>query len=710
MLGTSGTGYRTTDLDAGREAASLARALEIAANCVDRPVSAVEVLRVAEIEACAPTPRAWYEAAASAARALSLQPDTRRATARELLELGARPTLGRGLGGEWLLIRGRRGRRLVVTITDSHGERTRRMTPAALDQLTGGASPWIGFEPLLALDPIVGFSGKPKVERIWKRLRAFVRLERRELWIVLVYAVVIGGMTLATPIAVQALVNTIAFGSVLQPLVVLSLMLLAGLSFSALLQVLETFVVEVIQRRVFVRVAEDFGRRLPSVDPSVHDSRYLPEVVNRFFEVLTVQKSASTLLLEGLSLALQAAIGLLLLAFYHPLLLAFGGVLVVLLALVVWAGRGATHTAAMESKAKYATAAWLEDVARLPTLFRGARGSQHAAQRTEMLCRDYLAARRSHYRILLRQISGGLGLQVLAMVSLLGVGGWLVIERQLTLGQLVAAELVISAVAAGFAKLGKQLEKAYDIAIGVEKLGQVVDLPSERRGGEAPESAGPARLAMRGVSIKRGGRSVLAGADLEVAPGDRVLLRGPAASGKSTLLDTLGGLGAVDDGAVLIDGLDLRRADLGLVRDQVVLVRDTEIISGSVIDNLRAAAGKIDEARARASLVQVGLEDAIDGLPEGLGTELVPSGAPLSGSQARRLVLARALAAKPRALLLDGALDGLRLSQARLEALLEQVLGPDAPWTAIVVSDDPQVAQWCDREIRIEDRSLEEVQ
>ncbi|MCA9654808.1 MAG: ABC transporter ATP-binding protein, partial [Myxococcales bacterium] len=500
MLEATGTGYRSTDLHVGREAALLARALEIAAARVERPVSAVDAMRATEAELWGAQGRPWMEAAGQAARALSLRPHPREASARELLELGDGPALGRGRRGQWLLVHGRRGRRLRVTIIDAHGEHTRLLRPVRLSTLADDG-PWLAFEPLLALEPIAAEGPRPSAARIWARLRSFVRLERRELWVVVVYALVIGGLTLATPIAVQALVNTIAFGAVLQPLVVLSLLLLAGLGFSALLQVLEAYVVEVIQRRAFVRVAEDFGRRLPAVAPAVHGQRYLPELVNRFFDVLTVQKAAATLLLDGLSLALQAAMGLLLLSLYHPLLLVFGAVLVLLLGAVIWAGRGAADTAAQESKAKYATAAWLEGVARVPSLFRGARAAEHAAERTEMLCRDYLSARRRHYRILLRQIAGGVGLQVLAMVTLLGVGGWLVMERQLTLGQLVAAELVIGAVANGFAKLGKHLEKAYDLAVGVDKIGAVVDLPLERRGGEAPEPAGPAGLVLRSATV-----------------------------------------------------------------------------------------------------------------------------------------------------------------------------------------------------------------
>ena len=343
------------------------------------------------------------------------------------------------------------------------------MTPAQLREYAGD-QPWLHLQPLLALDPI-GVGRRPVLKnRPWLRLRAFFGLERRELWIVVIYALVLGSVSLAVPVAAQSLVNTVAFGSVLQPLVALTILLLGVLTFAGVLGVLETYVVEVLQRRVFVRVADDFGRRIPSVRADVLDKKFGPELVNRFFDVLTIQKSLSGLLLDGLTIALQTIIGMILLGFYHPLLLAFDVVLVVLLSLVLVLGRGAVATGLKESSAKYKTAAWLEDVSRASHLFRGVKAQQYAAQRTEMLCRDYLSARKRHFRILLRQITGGFGLQIVAMVALLGVGGWLVIDRQLTLGQLVAAELVIASIGASFVKLGKNLEKLYDLNVGVMKV------------------------------------------------------------------------------------------------------------------------------------------------------------------------------------------------------------------------------------------------
>lgn len=179
------------------------------------------------------------------------------------------------------------------------------------------------------------------------------------------------------------------------------------------------------------------------------------------------------------------------------------------------------------------------------------------------------------------------------MAALLGVGGWLVIDRQLTLGQLVAAELIIAAIGSGFVKLGKNLEKIYDLNVGVLKIASVVDLPVERRGGEPLAAGGPAGIVLHDVSVTRGSRSLVRQGTLEVAPAERLHLGGASGCGKSTLLDVMAGLRTPSGGSVQIDGLDLRRADLAVARDRLCLVRGTMFVEGSVLDNMRLPAGLV---------------------------------------------------------------------------------------------------------------------
>lgn len=703
MQGQETTRSGNAEPEVGLEASILARALELAAESVGRPVAADEAWKaVADHVADAAD---WTDAAECAAAALGLQafahPDPPIGWSAE----GA--AVARVGPGRWVLARGRRGHRIRIVEMDAHGQSRRTLGARALPDLAGDAT-WLHLQPRLALDP-VSLSRRPALRgRPWLRLRAFLELERRDLWVVAVYAIAIGGLTLATPIAVQALVNTIAFGAVLQPLVVLTTLLFVGLSFAGLLGVLSTYVVEVLQRRVFVRMADDFGRRLTSLRGDALDRQHGPELVNRFFEVLTIQKSLAVLLLDGLGVALQTVIGMVLLGFYHPFLLAFDVLLVLLLVGVLLMGRGAVAAGVRESRAKYATAAWLEDVSRVPHVLRGATAARHVAQRTEMFCRDYLRARRGHFRILVRQIAGGFGLQIVAMVALLGVGGWLVIERQLTLGQLVAAELVIAAIGVGFAKLGKSVEKVYDLAVGVTKVGRVLDLPGERLGGRPLPAGGPASITARGLGIARGHHALVERADLELREGERVLLRGAPGSGKSTLLEVLAALREPSSGSLRIDGLELRRADLPTVRDRVALVREAVFVGASVLENIRLGRPELDESAVRELLRLVELERAVDALAEGLDTRMLPSGAPLSEVHGRRLALVRALASRPRVLLLDRALDGLAMEPPAFRRLLDHVLGAGAPWTAVVVTAEPEVAARCGRAIVIDQHTVRE--
>jgi len=695
--------YRDADLASGREASILARALELAAEAAGNDVSAEDAWRATSDYAADVTD--WTTVAISASHALGLQPHLRSGGPAGLTR--NRPAMVRVGEGQWMVVVASRGRKWRVVQLDERGETRMTMSASQLEVLAEGQA-WLHLQPLLALDPIATHRRPGVAKHPWLRLRAFLSLEKRELWVVVVYAIVVGALTLATPVAVQALVNIVAFGSLLQPLVVLSMLLMAGLAFSAVLSVLEAYVVEVLQRRVFVRVADDFGRRLPTLRTEVFDEKNGPELVNRFFDVLTIQKSMASLLLDGLAVALQTAIGMILLGFYHPVLLAFDVVLTVLLVIVLLMGRGAVATGFEESSAKYRTVAWLEDVVRVSRLYRGASAQRTAAMQTEMLCRNYLTARRGHFRILLRQIAGGMGLQVFTMVALLGVGGWLVIARELTLGQLVAAELVIAAIGAGFVKLGKHLEKIYDLNVGVLKISKIVDLPTERRGGEPLPTGGPMGLTLRGVSMVRGGHALLHDASLEVAPGERLRLSGDVGVGKSTLIDAMAALRSVTSGSVQVDGLDLRRADLAQARDQISLVRGAEFVEGSVLENIRFSGFSCHgEAPLRELLCLVELEDVIDRLPEGVATPMLPSGSPLSTRQARRLALVRALAARPRLLLLDGALDGLGMTPSGQQALLDAVMGPHATWTVVVITDEPAVAERCTTAVHLSDRALE---
>ena len=539
------------------------------------------------------------------------------------------------------------------------------------------------------------------------RLRQLIRLEAQDLRTVFAFAVGSGLMALAPPIAVQSLVNTIAFGALLQPLAVLVVILFASLAFNNLLIACQIYVVEMMQRRLFVRLLGDIAGRLQRVMLEAFDRRSGPELVNRFFDVLTLQKAAAVLLLDGLAYGLQTVIGMILLAFYHPFLLAFDLILIAaILIIFLVLRRGCVTTAIEESHSKYAVASWLEDIAANPTLFKGAGTPEFVAKLSDGLARDWLHASTAHFGVVMRQQVGVLFLHTLANTALLGLGGWMVIERQLTLGQLIAAELVVNAMLAGLSRLGKSLQSYYDLMAATHKLGLILDLPQERSGGERLDASNmPAAVALHKLSFRYGeGREILCEADAEAGPGERIALTGRSGAGRGSLLEVLFGLRNPTAGAALVDGFDLRDLNLDTVRRQTALVQSLEILPGSVLDNIRMGRPDITTTEVRDALVALRLADDIMALPEGLNTDLNPLGLPLAAEKARRLLLARAVVGRPRLLLIDGLLDSLDATVR--EPVIRWLLRPDTPWTAIVATQSEQVVACCDRVWHLEDGRL----
>lgn len=520
-----------------------------------------------------------------------------------------------------------------------------------------------------------------------RRVFQLFRAERRDILLVILFSVIVGVLTLATPVTVQALVNFVSFGGLIQPLVVLGILLFGFLTLAGMIRVLQTYVIELLQRRLFVRVVADLALRLPRVVFECFDRRHGPELVNRFFDVVTVQKVAAMLLLDGATVILQALVGLLILAFYHPFLLAFDAVLVVALAFIVFIlGRGAIRTSIAESRCKYAVAAALEELARHPQVFKLSGAADFARRRADGLAVEYVNSRSSHFAIVMRQVIGFTVLQVFAATALLTLGGWLVLEGQLTLGQLVAAELIVSAVLASFTKFGKQLESVYDMLAAVDKLGQLMDLPLERdesEGSQCPSGGG--EVAVRNVTYSfETGRAILSDFSMTIGRGERVGIVARHGAGKSLLADLLVGFRQPGSGRVELDGVDLRELNLRSIRERIAIVRGGGIIEGSVEENVRIGRAGITADACREALRQVGLLDEIRVFPEGLAARMSPSGAPLSDGQVKRLMIARAIVGDPGVIVVDDLLDDLD-ADAR-EQVLGALLSPERKWTVIVLS------------------------
>ncbi len=535
----------------------------------------------------------------------------------------------------------------------------------------------------------------------------FVGQHRDALWTVLLYAGATGLLSLATPIAVQALVNNTAYASVLQPIVVLAVLVFAVLVVMGVLKALKAWVVEVLQRRLYVDAVARMAYLLPRRDPNATQS--LVEPTHRYFEIMSIQKACASLLLGGVDAVLAALVGLMVLAFYHPLLLAFDVALILAIAFIVFVlGRNGVRTAVVESSAKYQVASFLSDVERMPLAFRDAQGERFAHEHLDALTGAYLKARGTHYRVVLRQLIGALATQALASATLLGLGGVLVMQGQLTLGQLVASELIVTAVVSALSDLGKHFETYYDLVAGVYKLDQVRELPTERERdepGRAEVGRGPAALTLIDVRLHVGKRALLDHASLDLPAGARAILTGPPESGKSTLLELLYGMRSASSGAVILDGVHTQELARAALRRRVAVVRGPELAPGSVLDNVRLGNPELGTGAVRTVLDQLGLLAELDHLPEGLDTRVGNGGYPLSHSQALRLTLARAMAREPGLFVLDA--DFSSMASRTLTVVLAALARPNAPWTLIIVGDTPALREVSTHELCLADGRIE---
>lgn len=549
-----------------------------------------------------------------------------------------------------------------------------------------------------------------KLQNPWRSVRWLVGSDSRDLWTLLVYASVVGLLTLAIPIAVQALVGTVAFGALLQPIVVLALLLLAGLTLSATLRGLEVWVLERMTQRLFVRISLNIVRILTQSRSGALASQGRSDLVNRFFDVFSAQKALVKLLSDGLAVSLQTVIGLVALSLYHPWLLGFGLLFALaLVGIVAGFGRTGVEKSLRESSAKYELAAWLEQIAVQPAIFRGV-GRSFGQDVAEGRVRAWLAARKARFAVVFRQIVGTLALQVVSSVGLLVLGGALVINEQLTLGQLIAAELIVTAVASGVGKLGRSMEAAYDLTAAAAKLHSFEsEFPQEMTGAAAPApSPGGATVRLKEVQLALKGRFVVANANLTVSAGERIAIVGRSGSGKSALLDLLHGDwdGDPPAGIIEIDGLDIRSWDRLALRQRGTIVRQNSMFAGTLSENLSLSRPSSDVVQQQQILEQLGLWDVVGRDVAGLSQRLRGDGAPLPSGMCLPIALGRALLGRPRLVLVDGVGD---LDPQLRRWVFQVLLDKSVEMTVIVAMANPIDLASFDRVMRLDDGQLRAV-
>ncbi|UYZ64563.1 peptidase domain-containing ABC transporter [Hymenobacter weizhouensis] len=544
-----------------------------------------------------------------------------------------------------------------------------------------------------------------------QRLLRLLASERRDITYLYVYAALAGLINLSLPLGVQSVIGFVSSGDVSTSLIVLISFIVLGTLLVGGLQIMQVYLVEFIQQRLFARVALDFAVRLPRVRTEALNGQYLPELMNRLLDAPTLQKGLATMLVEFSAAALQILFGLILLSFYHPIFIAFGVLLVLLLALLLrLTGPRGLSTSLTESKYKYRVVAWLEDVARTVYTFRHPPRQEMALDRTDGLVEGYLKARQGHFQVLLTQYFGFVIFKVLITAALLTIGCWLLISKQINIGQFVAAEIVIILTISAVEKVLLKLDVVYDALTSLDKIGHVLDVPVITDKGGAKLALPATRTGMRvelhhlSYQYPGGTKQSIRDVSLKLAPGEHLALAGFDGSGKTTLLRIMAGQYEGYTGVVAYDNLALQDIAPDSLGQQVGdNISHQQIFDGTLLENITLNQPSITAEDVNWALELVDLREEVYGRPQGLGTPL-GIGTPLADSTRQKLLLARALVRRPRLLLLDLFLPNVEPAE-RLR-ILQRLLAPENPWTVIVASNAVRVLQMCPRVALLSDGAL----
>ena len=491
--------------------------------------------------------------------------------------------------------------------------------------------------------------------------------ERQFFYLAGIYGIGVSILSLALPISVQMLINTVANTGLALPLAVLSLTLFALLLASGLLNALRIHLMEIFARRFYARMSSEIAlRSIYAANPFFQDLNR-GALFNRYFDIVTVQKAVPYLMIGGFTVILQTVTGFVLVSLYHPFFLGF----VLIFTLVIWAiwsfwAPGAARSAIALSHEKHEAAAWLEGIAASNGFYKSERHVAYALDKTDAATGSYVDAHRRHFRRQFTQTIAFLVVYAAASAVLLGLGGWLVLQGQLTLGQLVAAELILSAAFAGVAQLGSYLSSFYDLCAAAEELSLFYGIEQEEPSGATAPNVSDAALVFSGV---RGDARGAPAAFNFTLPGGSKLMAAASNHGAQRLFTNLLKRHAEPVGGLLsFGGGDILSMEVHALRQQILVIDRPAMIEMPIRDYLHLSSERPDPEKIMEAIRLVGLEDAIASLKKGLDTPLASTGWPLSVTETMQLKLAAALLAQPRVLILNQLFDLLPAS--RIQTIL----------------------------------------
>jgi ABC-type bacteriocin/lantibiotic exporter with double-glycine peptidase domain len=524
-----------------------------------------------------------------------------------------------------------------------------------------------------------------------KRFKNLIEIDKKDIYQIFLYSILAGVISLSLPLGIQSIVNFLQAGKVSTSWIVLVIMVVIGVAFVGTLKIMQYRITENLQQKIFVRSSFEFAYRFPKIKFNQLYNSSAPELANRFFDTLTVQKGFSKLLLDISGAILQILFGIILLSLYHSFFIFFGIILLSLLYFIFKINfLAGLETSLKESKYKYRVAHWIQEIARNHLSFKSKSVFEFSLRKNDKIVTKYLQQRENHFTILRRQFIQLTGFKVLITAGLLIVGGVLVLNQQMNIGQFVAAEIIILSIITAVEKLFSGLELFYDVLTSLEKLGTVVDMEIETEKSNPNYQLNDDKLIIEtnNVCFKFPDSEfpVLQNINLKIEPNDCILIQGKNGSGKTTLLRILSKLLDPTAGSVFVNDVNYKKFTTEDYQSKIgiITVNDT-LFEGTILENITCKNQKITNQKLSEVLDKLDLTNYIKSLPAGFDTRIYAEGKQINSSIIQKILLARCIINDPKILFLEEPLEKVDPIQA--SKIIDYLTSETHDWTLVVISN-----------------------
>lgn len=515
-------------------------------------------------------------------------------------------------------------------------------------------------------------------ERFRDLLKLMSKPENGYIKAIIINTLAVSFLSLGVPLAIQMIINNIGVRTMTQPLVVLCLLLFFILSCSGTLQAIQTYTVEILQRRLFVRYGLVIGEKLTSYQDKYFKGANSPDLINRYFDVIIMQSQMVVFFVNGFGFIIQFIIGFSLLAFYHPYFLGFAGFMAQFL-VVNWLlfGPDGVKAGSPEADGKYNLVSWIEEMSRVRNIFTSDSGKDFSSGKMNHFFNRWLEVRNNLFNFQFRQ---HIGLQIFGVVMniiLLGMGGFLVLKGELSAGQLVAAALVVNSIIAGLPNLQNFFFSIYNYSTALDMIARFYDYPLEN---QKENAIFPAKLDFTFEKLKFSPNYEF---NFGFKEKTHNLILVKSFSSIDHFYDALMGHSDHLSGTIKYDGHLMDDLDVGQIRNHIQIIAHDQFFAGTVLENIigLSQGGTHTTTEIYAILEKVGLLENIQSQPLQLETEIKPNGFPFTRSQLLAIQVARALYAKPRILMVTP--DFEQISTFKRKLVYQELMDKKHGWTLL---------------------------